>query len=89
MLTIRPATHADASLIHRFVSELALYEREPDGELGLVLEALGERGHARDVGAEPLHRDHGAIGAPRPRDVHLAHAPSAERAHHDERTEAL
>lgn len=29
MLTIRPATPDDAALIHRFVSELALYEREP------------------------------------------------------------
>lgn len=29
MLEIRPATPADAALIHRFVSELALYEREP------------------------------------------------------------
>lgn len=28
--TIRPARHADAALIHRFVRELAAYERAPD-----------------------------------------------------------
>lgn len=30
MLTIRPATPADASTIHRFIVELAIYEKEPD-----------------------------------------------------------
>ena len=29
-MQIRFATEADASLIHRFIMELAIYEREPD-----------------------------------------------------------
>ncbi len=35
-LTIRDATSADAPLLHRFVVELAIYEREPDKVLATV-----------------------------------------------------
>ncbi|HXZ28917.1 MAG TPA: GNAT family N-acetyltransferase [Terriglobales bacterium] len=56
MLTIRPATAADVSLILAFIRELAAYEREPDAvaatEADLLRDGFGPRPEFRVLLAE-------------------------------------
>ena len=56
MLTIRPATLGDVSLILQFIRDLAAYERDPDAvkatEADLVRDGFGERPKFRVVIAE-------------------------------------
>jgi GNAT superfamily N-acetyltransferase len=56
MLTIRPATAADVSLILAFIRELAAYEREPDAvqatEADLLRDGFGPRPEFRVILAE-------------------------------------
>ena len=61
-LVLRPATEADAGLILRFISELAVYEKEPDAVVtdqdGIAASLFGQGATARaliaELDAEPV-----------------------------------